>query len=174
MIDKPLSRRSFLPASLALGGLGLQLAGNARAADAPATPSASALPAGLTTAPVSQAALSPRLTMHAIDIFHGTPGAGMKVDLSMFDNGAYKPLKSIETAANGRSAEPLLLEGSYKAGRYEVLLHIDEYFARFDTPLPKPTFLATVPLRFVVRNPQDRIHLAILFTPWSYSYYRGS
>ena len=56
----------------------------------------------------------------------------------------------------------------------EVLLHIDEYFARFDTPLPKPTFLSTVPLRFVVRNPQERIHLAILFTLWSYSYYRGS
>jgi 5-hydroxyisourate hydrolase len=171
MIDKPLSRRSFLPTSLALGGLGLQLAGNARAADAPATP---VMPAGLTTAPVSQSELSPRLTMHAIDIFHGTPGAGMKADLSMFDSGSYKPVKSIETAANGRSAEPLLLEGTYKAGRYEVLLHIDEYFARFDTPLPKPTFLSTVPLRFVVRNPQERIHLAILFTPWSYSYYRGS
>ncbi|MEJ8849266.1 hydroxyisourate hydrolase [Variovorax rhizosphaerae] len=169
MIDKPLSRRSFLPASLALGGIGLQLAGHAHAADAPA-----AVPAGLTTAPVSQSDLSPRLTMHAIDIFHGTPGAGMKVDLSMFDNGAYKPLKSIETAPNGRSADPLLLEGTYKAGRYEVLLHIDEYFSRFDTPLPKPTFLSTVPLRFVVRNPQERIHLAILFTPWSYSYYRGS
>ncbi|MEJ8857833.1 hydroxyisourate hydrolase [Variovorax robiniae] len=171
MIDKPLSRRSFLPASLALGGIGLQLAGNAHAADAPATP---AMPAGLTTAPVSQSDLSPRLTMHAIDIFHGTPGAGMKVDFSMFEDGAYRRVKSIETAANGRSAEPLLLEGTYKAGRYEVLLHIDDYFSRLNASLPKPTFLSTVPLRFVVRNPQERIHLAILFTPWSYSYYRGS
>ncbi|MEJ8824804.1 hydroxyisourate hydrolase [Variovorax humicola] len=170
MIDKPLSRRSFLPTSLALGGLGLQLAsaGNAHAADAPA------MPAGLTTAPVSQAELSPRLTMHAIDIFHGTPGAAMKVDLSVLENGAYRPIKSIQTSPNGRPTDPLLLESTYKAGRYEVLLHIDEYFSRLDTPLPKPTFLSTVPLRFVVRNPQDRIHLAILFTPWSYSYYRGS
>jgi 5-hydroxyisourate hydrolase len=165
MIDRPLSRRSFLPTGLALGGLGLQLASNARAADAPA---------GLTTAPVSQSELSPRLTMHAIDIFHGTPGAGMKVDLSVFENGAYKPIKSLETSPNGRPTDPLLLEGTYKAGRYEVLLHVDEYFAGLDTPLPKPTFLSTVPLRFIVRNPQDRIHLAILFTPWSYSYYRGS
>ncbi len=169
MIEKLLSRRSFLPTGLALGGLGLQLAGQARAADAPAM-----APAGLTIAPVSQAELSPRLTMHAIDTFHGSPGAAMKVDFSVFENGAYRPIKSFETAANGRTADPLLLDRTYKAGRYEVLLHVDEYFAALNAKLPTPTFLSTVPIRFVIRNPAERIHLAILFTPWSYSYYRGS
>lgn len=171
MTTTSLSRRSFLPAGLALGSLGLQLASGARAADAPAAPSA---PAGLTTAPVSQAELSPRLTMHAIDTFHGSPGAAMKVDFSVFENGAYRPIKSFETAANGRTPDPLLLEGTYRAGKYEVLLHIDEYFAKLNAQLPTPTFLSTAPIRFVIRNPLDRIHLAILFTPWSYSYYRGS
>lgn len=165
MIDKPLSRRSFLPTGLALGGLGLQLAGQVRAADTPT---------GLTTAPVSQAELSPRLTMHAIDTFHGSPGAGMKVDFSVFENGTYRPVRSLATTVNGRPADPLLLDATYVAGRYEVLLHVEDYFAALDTRLPTPTFLSTVPVRFVIRNPAERIHLAILFTPWSYSYYRGS
>jgi 5-hydroxyisourate hydrolase len=114
MIDKPLSRRSFLPTGLALGSLGLQLAGHAHAADGASV----GTPAGLTTAPVSQAELSPRLTMHAIDTFHGSPGSAMKVDFSVFENGAYRPIRSFATAANGRTADPLLLDATYRAGRY--------------------------------------------------------
>lgn len=98
----------------------------------------------------------------------------MKVDFSVFENGAYRPIRSFATAANGRTADPLLLDATYRVGRYEVLLHVDEYFAALDAKLPTPTFLSTVPVRFVIRNPAERIHLAILFTPWSYSYYRGS
>ena len=168
MNPQPLNRREFLPASLALGGL-LVAPPQAAAADA-----AASAPTGLATAPVSQGGLSPRLTMHAIDIHHGTPGAGMKVELSMFDNGAYRPLKSLTTNRGGRNDDPLLIDDGYRAGRYEVLLHVDQYFAALAAALPSPTFLSKVALRFVIRNPAERIHLAILFTPWSYSYYRGS
>jgi len=168
MSNNTLTRRQFLPAGLALGGM-VMSAGPAVAADAPAS-----APAGLSTAPTSMSALSPRLTMHAIDIFHGSPGAAMPVEFSMMDGGAYKPLKSFETNKGGRTDEPLLVGESYRAGRYEVLLHVAEYFERLGEKLPNPSFLSKVPLRFVIRNPAERIHLAILFTPWSYSYYRGS
>src|ERR687883_259422 len=59
-------------------------------------------PGTLTSAPVSQSGLSPRLTMHAIDTFHGTPGAGMRCDLSVLEGDKYRPIKSITTAENGR------------------------------------------------------------------------
>ena len=168
MIDKPLTRRSFLPAGLALGGLGLQLA-NAHAADAPAS-----APAGLAAAPTSMAGVSPRLTVHAIDSFSGVTGAGLKIDLSRLEGGVWKPLKSVLALAGGRPAEPLLIGEEYRAGRYEVVLNLDDYFAMMGAKLPQPAFLSKVPLRFVISDASQRVHLAALFSPWGYSYYRGS
>ena len=131
-------------------------------------------PGALTTAPVSQSGLSPRLTMHAIDTFHGTPGAGMRCDLSVLDGDAYRPLKTVTTAENGRTAEPLLVDDALKAGRYELLLYFEEYFQKRNAPLPTPNFLKAVPVRFVIQDVGQRYHLPILFSPWGYSYYRGS
>ena len=162
MPSPTLTRRAFLPAGLALGSLA---AGTAAAQNAPA---------GLTTAPVSQINLSPRLTMHAIDTHNGSPGAGMKVQLSMHDGTDYRVLRRFETNRGGRTDEPLLVDQSYQTGRYELLLQVEDYFAARGTALPKPNFLAQVPVRFLIANPAERIHLAILFTPWGYSYYRGS
>lgn len=156
-----LTRRAFLPAGLVLGSL----ATSAVAQNAPA---------GLTTAPVSQSALSPRLTMHAIDTHNGSPGAGMKVQLWMHDGSDYRVLRKFETNRGGRTDDPLLVDQSYKPGRYELLLQLDDYFAARGTTLPKPNFLSQVPVRFQIVDPAERIHLAILFTPWGYSYYRGS
>src|SRR5919199_6768570 len=109
-------------------------------------------PGALTTAPSSQSGLSPRLTMHAIDTFHGTPGAGMRCDLSVLEGDTYRPIKSVTTAENGRTAEPLLVDESLKAGRYELLLHFEEYFQKWKTQLPTPNFLKTVPIRFVIQD----------------------
>ena len=171
MIDTPLTRRSFLPAGLALGGLGLQLTGatGARAADAPAS-----APAGLTAAPTSMSGASPRLTVHAIDSFHGVTGAGLRLDLARFEGDRWLPIKSVQATAGGRPAEPLLAGDAYRAGRYEVLLHLDDYFAMMGAKLPQPAFLSKVPLRFVIHDATQRVHLAALFSPWGYSYYRGS
>jgi 5-hydroxyisourate hydrolase len=131
-------------------------------------------PGTLTTAPVSQSGLSPRLTLHAIDTFHGTPGAGMKCDLSVLEGDRYRAIKSVVTAENGRTAEPLLSDEALRAGRYELLLHLEEYFQKWNVRLPTPNFLRAVPVRFVIRDIKQRYHVPILFSPWGYSYYRGS
>ena len=163
-----LARRGLLRAGLLMGGavLAPRLAA---AADTPA-----AAPAGLTAAPTSMAGVSPRLTVHAIDTFHGATGAGLKLDLSRFDGERWQLLKTVQANAGGRPADPLLVGDAYRAGRYEVLLHLDEYFAQMGVKLPQPSFLSSVPLRFVVADASQRVHLAALFSPWGYSYYRGS
>jgi 5-hydroxyisourate hydrolase len=168
MLDRPLTRRSFLPAGLALGGLGLRLS-QAQAADAPAS-----APGGLTAAPTSMSGVSPRLTVHAIDSFHGVTGAGLKMDLSRYEGDKWVVLKRVQALAGGRPADPLLLDSAYTPGRYEVLLHLDDYFAAMGAKLPQPSFLSKVPLRFVIADASQRVHLAALFSPWGYSYYRGS
>ncbi|CAH1651247.1 Hydroxyisourate hydrolase [Hyphomicrobiales bacterium] len=131
-------------------------------------------PGALTVAPVSQTGLSPRLTMHAIDTYHGLPGAGMRCDLAILDGDRYRPLKTVTTAETGRTAEPLLVDDALKAGRYELLLHLEDYFRARNAQLPTPNFLKTVPIRFVIADLGQRYHLPVLFSPWGYSYYRGS
>ncbi|WP_309683562.1 hydroxyisourate hydrolase [Polaromonas sp.] len=161
-------RRGVLRAGLLMGGAALAPR-FAAAADVPA-----AAPTGLTVAPSSQAGVSPRLTVHAIDSFHGATGAGLRLDLSRFDGERWQLLKTVRANAGGRPAEPLLIGDAYRTGRYEVLLHLDEYFAQMGAKLPQPAFLSKVPLRFVIQDAAQRVHLAALFSPWGYSYYRGS
>ena len=43
-----------------------------------------------------------------------------------------------------------------------------------NTSLPQPPFLSKIPLRLRVTDAAQRIHLPVLFGPWSYNYYRGS
>jgi 5-hydroxyisourate hydrolase len=163
------ARRRFALQSMTLGG-GVLLAGAAHAAGADA-----AAPApNQTTGPVQQAGLGPRLTMHALDTWHGTPAAGMRVDMFRVEQGQTQHLQTITLAANGRSEPPLLIGDAYRTGTYELLLHADDYFAARKANLPQPLFLSKIPLRFRVTDASRRIHLPVLFGPWSYNYYLGS
>lgn len=162
------SRRRFALQSVALGG-SMLMAKAALAADAPA-----AAAPNQTTGPVQQDGLSPRLTMHGLDTWHGTPAAGMRVDLFAIEDGKTKLLQTITLAASGRSEPPLLIGDAYRVGTYELLLHADDYFAARKANLPQPLFLSKIPLRFRITDANQRIHLPVLFGPWSYNYYRGS
>ncbi|MCY1240011.1 hydroxyisourate hydrolase [compost metagenome] len=162
------ARRRFGLQSITLGGSAL-LAGNALAA----SPAPAAVP-NQTSGPVQQGGLSPRLTMHALDTWHGTPAAGMRVDMYRVDEGQPRLLQTVTLAANGRSEPPLLIGDSYRTGTYELILHADEYFAARKASLPQPSFLSKIPLRLRVTDASQRIHLPVLFGPWSYNYYRGS
>jgi 5-hydroxyisourate hydrolase len=53
-------------------------------------------------------------------------------------------------------------------------MHVEDYYAALGTKLPNPAFFSTVPLRFGIADASERYHIAVLFGPWSYSYYRGS
>ncbi len=168
-----LTRRSLVGAGL--GGAALAASSTGALAQASPPPAGVApAPGALTVAPTSQAGLGPRLTMHAIDNFHGTPASGMVCDLAMHDGTAYKPVKTVTTIATGRPADPILADEALKAGRYELLMHFEAYFAKIGVKLPSPNFLSVVPIRFVIRDAGQRYHLPVLFTPWGYSYYRGS
>jgi 5-hydroxyisourate hydrolase len=161
-----LTRRNIIATGMAGGAVALSPLAMAQAPSSP--------PAGVATGPVLQMGLSPRLTMHAIDTFHGTPGAGMKCQLSILESGQYRQIKSVTTTENGRTAEPLLAKAALKPGRYELLLYFEEYFQKRNVKLPAPNFLGVVPVRFVIKDVTQRYHLPVLFSPWGYSYYRGS
>ena len=155
-----IERRQLLTAFTA-GTTGLMVALNAKAEGASDTPEASEVVPG-------------RLSLHAIDTYYGQTRAGLKIDLSILEGESYQLIKSVTTLERGRTESPLLEGAEMKVGRYELMLHLDDYFAEAEAPLPKPAFLQKVPIRFGVFAVDQIFHVPILFSPWNYSYYRGS
>lgn len=115
-----------------------------------------------------------RLTLHAIDTYSGNTRPGLRIDLSLLEEDAFRLLKTVSTVEGGRTEAPVLEADALQVGRYELLLHLDEYFEALGADLPEPPFLGKVPIRFGVFDAGQRFHVPILFNPWNYSYYRGS
>jgi|SRR5437667_10660593 len=164
------NRRNFLAAGSLLSAAALI---PNRAGAAVAGPTAIAQSA--TPPAVPQVAAPPgRLTFHGIDTYHGATIGTLRVDISMLEGGSYRLVKSFNTAMNGRSDGALFEGATFKPGRYEMVMHVGDYYEALGTKLPTPTFISRVPLRFGVADARERYHIAVLFGPWSYSYYRGS
>jgi 2-oxo-4-hydroxy-4-carboxy-5-ureidoimidazoline decarboxylase len=124
--------------------------------------------------PPDPASRAGSLTFHAIDTFHGGTAAPLAVELAFHDGGAYRRIGSFRTLPNGRSDGTWLEGTTFRAGRYELLVDVGDYFAGLGDRLPNPPFISRVPVRFGVAEPRERYHIAFLFGPWSYAYYRGS
>ena len=107
-----------------------------------------------------------KLSTHVLDLLHGRPAAGMKIELRSI-GAAGGPLRSFATNAVGRTDAPLLAGEALTAGEYELTFHVGAYFR-------ETAFLDQVPVRFRVSDPAANYHVPLLCTPWAYSTYRGS
>ena len=117
-----------------------------------------------------------RLTTHVLDTARGRPASALAIELWRLDpegNGR-RLLKTVRTNADGRTDEPLLQGDELRAGIYELVFAVGEYFAvHMGTHLAFP-FLDHVPVRFGIADPTDHYHVPLLVSPWAYSTYRGS
>ena len=111
-----------------------------------------------------------KLTTHALDIYSGKPAKGMKVDVYFILEKREK-INSVILNKDGR-ADNALTE-PIKSGNYELVFYVSEYFKKVPE-LKKPNFLNEVSIKFGVSNPEEKYHVPLLFSPWSYSTYRGS
>jgi 5-hydroxyisourate hydrolase len=134
---------------------------------------AASLVAGILTAP-ADAAEDGRLTTHVLDTANGQPAAGMPIDFSVREGDQYRLVKTIRTNADGRADEPLLAGEAMAVGRYRLVFHVGEYFAKGGTSLADPPFLDQVPLDFAIADGAAHYHVPLLVSPWSYTTYRGS
>jgi 5-hydroxyisourate hydrolase len=78
------------------------------------------------------------------------------------------------TNADGRTDAPLMAAEAMRAGTYEMLFHVGDYFRAAGTATADPPFLDVVPVRFTVADAAGHYHVPLLVSPWSYSTYRGS
>jgi 5-hydroxyisourate hydrolase len=114
-----------------------------------------------------------RLTTHVLDTARGIPAAGMKVELySLAGNRVL--IKTATTDRNGRTSAPLLDGDAFKAGPYELVFAVGDYFRGSGAGPAEPPFLDQVPVRFTAADADAHYHVPLLASPWSYSTYRGS
>ena len=114
-----------------------------------------------------------RLTTHVLDTARGVPGAGIRVALYR----AEAPTRMVATAvtnADGRCEAPLLEGEGLRAGVYELVFHVGDYFRDAGLDLPEPGFLDVVVIRFGIAEPAAHYHVPLLVSPWGYTTYRGS
>jgi 5-hydroxyisourate hydrolase len=115
-----------------------------------------------------------KLTTHVLDIYSGSPGKGIKVDLYYYKNNDQKSkINTIILNNDGRSDQALIEGKNFKEGKYELIFFIGDYFKEI-TNIPKIPFLDDVVVKFGISNIKEHYHVPLLVSPWSYSTYRGS
>jgi 5-hydroxyisourate hydrolase len=116
-----------------------------------------------------------KLSTHVLDTAHGCPAQGMQIELWSFSDGQRKLLKAVRTNVDGRTDQPLLGPEEMKAGAYELVFFVGDYFAqKSSTAKAKTPFLDQVPVRFGIADAAASYHVPLLASPWAYSTYRGS
>ncbi len=111
-----------------------------------------------------------KLSTHVLDLTRGAPAAGMEIELwSLGETPAQ--LKVVTTNADGRTDGPLLVGDELRAGDYQLVFKIKDYYAQHGVTA---TFFALAAVFFRVEDPNGSYHVPLLVTPWSYNTYRGS
>ena len=114
-----------------------------------------------------------KLTTHVLDVYTGKPAKGVKVELFFINNEVKEKITSIILNDDGRSEKPLVEDKEFKNGKYELVFYVGDYFKKI-LELQNPTFLDEVSIKFGISNSKENYHVPLLFSPWSYSTYRGS
>ncbi len=115
------------------------------------------------------------LTTHVLDVTRGGPAEGVR--LRLFELEApdiHKLVAEVATNSDGRTDAPLIGAAQSRAGRFELVFHVGDYFRRQGANVAEPPFLDLVPIRFGIADPAAHYHVPLLVSPWSYSTYRGS
>jgi 5-hydroxyisourate hydrolase len=116
-----------------------------------------------------------KLTTHVLDTAQGCPAAQLVIELwSVSSTGEKILLKTLHTNSDGRTDAPLLADGEFQIGVYELVFLVGDYFTQHCDNLPHPRFLDRIPIQFGIADRSLHYHVPLLVSPWSYSTYRGS
>lgn len=113
-----------------------------------------------------------QLSTHILDISGGIPASGVDIRLYTLSEG--RPLVTSAVSNSDGRTDSLLLEGeAMQSGEYELEFDVGPYFKSRGSAVAEPAFLDTVVIRFSI-SADERYHVPLLVSPWSYSTYRGS
>jgi 5-hydroxyisourate hydrolase len=110
-----------------------------------------------------------RVTAHVLDLYTGAPANGIRIDLLALEGGGTKVLKSVVSNADGRPPEgPLLTPETIKAGRYQAVVFVGDYYKKIGAKVPSGYYTKLI-LEFDIYDPKQPHHLPFQITPWTQS-----
>jgi 5-hydroxyisourate hydrolase len=113
------------------------------------------------------------LTTHILDTARGCPAAGIAISLYRVSGNSHTKIAEAVTNADGRTDSPILPEGKFKTGTYELIFFAGDYLRATGQSTDDPLFLDAIPIRFGMAA-DDHYHVPLLLSPYGYSTYRGS
>lgn len=117
----------------------------------------------------AQATTGGRVTAHVLDLYNGTPAAGLKLDFYAYTGASPTLLKSVVTNADGRPPEgPLMQAADMKTGRYRIDVHVGDYYKKIGAKLPGG-YHTRLSMEFDIYDAREPHHLPFQITPWTQS-----
>lgn len=113
------------------------------------------------------------LTTHVLDTARGCPAAGIPISLYRVSGNNHRMIAEAVTNADGRTDTPILPEGKFQTGTYELIFFAGDYLRASGLGTEDPLFLDAIPIRFGMAQ-QDHYHVPLLLSPYGFSTYRGS
>ncbi|MFW5642244.1 MAG: hydroxyisourate hydrolase [Roseicyclus sp.] len=113
------------------------------------------------------------LTTHVLDTARGCPAEGIAIALFRLEGGTRVQVAEAVTNADGRTDGPILPEGAFATGTYELVFGAGAYLRANGLAGAEPLFLDEVPIRFGMAE-AAHYHVPLLLSPYGFSTYRGS
>ncbi|XP_033928464.1 5-hydroxyisourate hydrolase-like [Melopsittacus undulatus] len=109
------------------------------------------------------------LTTHVLNTATGLPAAGLALSLALLQEPGWMELLQRCTDEDGR-CQLLLAPGQAKPGTYK--LHFET--AAYWQCQGHESFYPFVEVVFTITDPDKKLHIPLLISPYSYTTYRGS
>ncbi|MEM9796134.1 MAG: hydroxyisourate hydrolase [Pseudomonadota bacterium] len=117
--------------------------------------------------------MSGYLTTHVLDTARGQPAAGLAITLYRVSGNSHRKIAEAVTNEDGRTDGPILPEGKFKPGSYELIFHAGAWLRSEGLAEGDILFLGDIPIRFGLAE-DAHYHVPLLLSPYGYSTYRGS
>lgn len=114
------------------------------------------------------------LTTHVLDTAQGMPAQGIRISLYRVSGNSHRKIADTVTNSDGRTDAPILPEGDFKTGTYELIFQCGDYLRQTGQAGEAPLFLDEIPIRFGMSDAEAHYHVPLLLSPYGYSTYRGS
>jgi 5-hydroxyisourate hydrolase len=115
----------------------------------------------------------PGLSIHVVDVIHGVPAQGMRVEVHRVDGGTRTAIARGEVGRDGVVEHPMTGGQDVVRGVYDVELAVGAYYRSRAIDVGTPAFQETAVFRFCVIDEAEHYHLPIKLSPWGLSIWRG-
>ena len=114
------------------------------------------------------------ISTHVLDARSGRPAAGVRIDLSVWEEGRWRLVRKMTTNSDGRIDGAVVRPEEAKVGEYELMFYIDSYFQDRLDASSEPPFVDRAIVRFSIFDVNQHYHVPLLCTPGSCTTYRGN